>query len=326
MVIQDIVDSWRNDEPIYGKIGNCVTKVIKNHISEYEILPEISFRTKELLSIVKKIKKKQCEGAYSYENLKDKLGIRIICTFESELDIVDKLLRDYFVIEKAEYKKANLDFNKLDYQSNHYDVKIKSELAEFKSIKNYSDYVFEIQVRTLNQHAWANAAHKLSYKQDSDLPSDIKRKLYRLLSLYELSDQEIEAINNHLINENKDNINGILHKVEGKIYKYAKVDFDRETTLYILSKFTEFLSSDNIHKIQTEIESFININDKKIRKIFTENKIRFHEIPFLTQPEIFIVWYALENFEFCLTDNWNNYFDPSDLEQIQTIWGKNLND
>lgn len=326
MLIQEIVNSWHNDEPIYNKIGSCVSKVIKSHISEYEILPEISFRTKELLSIVKKIKKKQCEKEYSYDSLKDKLGIRIICTFESELKIVDKLLKEYFIIENAEYKKENLDFNKLDYQSNHYDVKIKSELIDFKSIKKYDNYVFEVQVRTLNQHAWANAAHKLSYKQDCDLPSDVKRKLYRLLSLYELSDQEIEAINKHLINETKSPLDGILHKIEGKIYKYAKVDFDRETTLYTLNSLNKFISATNLNKIQHEIESFINDNDVKIRNIFIENEIRFHEISFLTQPEIFIIWYALENFEFSLIDNWNNYFDSSDLDQIKTLWGKNIND
>jgi len=325
MVIQDIVDSWHNDEPIYNKIGNCVTKAIKKHISESEILPEISFRTKELLSIVKKIKKKQCEKEYSYSSLNDKLGIRIICTFESELDIIDEFIKKYFIIVKADYKKADLDFNTLNYQSNHYDVKINSEIKDFKSINKYVNCIFEIQVRTLNQHAWSNAAHKLSYKQDCDLPSNFKRKLYRLLSLYELSDQEIETINNFIIDENKDNINGLLQKIEGKIYKYAKVDYDRETTLYNLSIFKKIFSSNNVNKIKSEIESFIDVNDKKIRSIFKENKFRFYEIPFLTQPEIFIVWFALENFEFCLIDNWNNYFDSFDLEQIQILWGKDLN-
>ena len=33
---------------------------------------------------------------------------------------------------------------------------------------------------------------------------------------------------------------------------------------------------------------------------------------------------VLENFEYALTDQWNNYFDPDDLEYIRTLWGKNI--
>ena len=69
------------------------------------------------------------------------------------------------------------------------------DIPEFKNIRQYENHMFEIQVRTLNQHAWSNASHKLSYKHDGDLPHELQRKLYRLLALYELADQEIENIN-----------------------------------------------------------------------------------------------------------------------------------
>ncbi len=210
--IQHIVDSWTKDELIYKKIGKCISDFIRAQISEYEILPEISFRTKELLSIIKKIKKKQLSKDYSYESLNDKLGIRIICSFESDLNIVDNFLKEFFNIVKVEYKKNELIFDKLDYQSNHYDVTIKSGLKPFASIKDYKDFVFEIQVRTLNQHAWSNAAHGLSYKQDKELPDAIKRRIYRLLALYELADQEIEFVNSYLKNQNTDLSYSILQK------------------------------------------------------------------------------------------------------------------
>ena len=125
MDVKYIVDSWTREEPIYKKIGEYVTKMLATELSDSEMMPEISSRTKELLSLVRKIKKKEREKNYSYEEVRDKLGIRIICTFESELEVVDSILKKNFEIKKNEYKKKDLDFNILDYQSNHYDVCLK---------------------------------------------------------------------------------------------------------------------------------------------------------------------------------------------------------
>lgn len=196
--VQEIVDLWNEEQPKYENLGKSVCSFIKYKITDYELLPEIQYRTKELLSIIKKVKKKQSKKEYSYHHLKDKLGIRIICAFQEDMIIIDEFLREYFTIIDVEYKKDNLDFNKLDYVSNHYDAKINLNINEFKKYSKLADYIFEIQVRTLNQHAWSNTAHTLSYKQEKDLPPNLKRKVYRLLSLYELADDEFSSVNKAL--------------------------------------------------------------------------------------------------------------------------------
>lgn len=50
----------------------------------------------------------------------------------------------------------------------------------------------------MNQHAWANSAHILYYKQDIELPDEMKHRIYRLLSLYELADEEFTKVNDYL--------------------------------------------------------------------------------------------------------------------------------
>ncbi|MDR1285719.1 MAG: hypothetical protein LBJ88_05935 [Campylobacteraceae bacterium] len=316
MDIKDIVEKWSIDKFIYDKMGKIIINIIRQELSNTEIFPEISLRIKDLLSIVKKIKRHK--ENYSYGDLKDKLGIRIICTFESELDIIDSTIKNFFNVERLEYKKT--DYNILDYKSNHYDVYINSELKEFKEIRQYNSYVFEIQVRTFNQHAWSNASHKLLYKNEKDLPDELKRKLYRLLVLYELADQEIENINSYRRGENIE-FTSLLAKIEGKFYKYAKVDYDKEITTDNMAFLSTIFTKENKENINNGIESFIDMNRNKIEAIFNDNRFRFHEIPLLTQPEIFIMWYALENFENILIDRWNNYFDFYDSEQVQTFWG-----
>jgi len=323
--VKEIVDLWNTEQPKYENLGKLVNDFIKNKITDYEILPEIHYRTKELLSIIKKVKKKQAQKEYSYQQLNDKLGIRIICKFQEELDIIDKFLKDNFTIKNAEYKQESLDFNKLDYVSNHYDATINCSIKEFKKHNEFENLVFEIQVRTLNQHAWSNTAHSLSYKQETDLPIKLKRKVYRLLSLYELADDEFSAVNEALKSYRDNPIYNLLRKIEGKFYKFAKFDYDRETSLKDINTILSYFETDKSkQELINNIESFITVNKVKIQKIYDENKTRFHEILLLTQPEIFIIWYMLQNNSFTIEDNWQNDFDADDLEQAKTLWGNEL--
>lgn len=319
--IQAIYNQWILDEPKYQKLGNSIFLFIKEGLSEYEMLPEISFRTKELLSLVKKIKKKQKEKPYTYADLTDKLGVRIICPFLSDLDKVDAFLNSNFVIHKCEKKKDKIDFDRLDYQSNHYDASIDVSKVEFSTFLEEKDFVFEIQVRTLNQHAWSNSAHTLFYKQEVDMPDEMKRRIYRLLSIYEIADEEFSLVNKYLQEQPDNFVYTIMRKLEGKIYKYAKIDFDRDTSIDNFRILSHFFSETEQTTISKDIEVFIAENDSKIKSIFDENRIRFFEVPFLTQPEIFLIWYGLEKFEFSITDNWNSYFDEFELETVKSLWG-----
>lgn len=233
--VVQISEQWNEDEPKLNKLGAEVSSFLRKGLFTKELHPEISYRTKEIQSLIKKIQKKQKTKEYGYNDLRDKLGIRIICPFTSDLDIVDSFLKENFIIRKEEKKKEKIDFNKLDYQSNHYDVSVKEEIIAFDK-----DFIFEIQVRTMNQHAWANSAHILYYKQDIELPDEMKHRIYRLLSLYELADEEFTKVNDYLKGKKDDLIYNLLRRLEGKLYKYAETDFDREISINNLTILLSF--------------------------------------------------------------------------------------
>jgi ppGpp synthetase/RelA/SpoT-type nucleotidyltranferase len=315
--IQSICNQWGTEEPKYKRLGEIVVAYLKTGLSEHELLPEITYRTKELLSIIKKIKKKQKEKEYSFSDLTDKLGIRIICPFLSDVDIVDKFILSNFNVHKVEKKKDKINFDKLDYQSNHYDCSV----LESKYDTQFHNLIFEIQVRTLNQHAWSNSAHTLFYKQDIDMSDEMKRKIYRLLSIYEIADEEFSLVNKYLQEQPDNFLYTILRKLEGKIYKYAKIDFDREMSVENIRLLGNFFSLAEKHAINHGVEVFVDENSDKIEAIFNSYKSRFYEIPLLTQPEVFIIWFGLEKCEFSITDNWHLYFEEFELEQLKSIWG-----
>ena len=176
-------------------------------------------------------------------------------------------------------------------------------------------------MRSLNQHAWSNTAHILTYKRESNISHNLKRRVYRLLSLYEIADDEFSAVNFALTQQADNVVYNILRKLEPKIYKFAGVDYDRDISLTYISIILNSLNTVQKESLNNEIISFINLNEIKITKIFNSNKPLFYKMPFLTQPEIFIIWYGLEKFMFKMENIFANEFDNDELDDIKALWG-----
>ena len=78
------------------------------------------------------------------------------------------------------------------YKGLHLDLKLDDERKILPEYVGFGDQQFEVQIRTIVQDAWSEVDHKLKYKKE--IPSDIKRRIYRLAALFELADQEFESI------------------------------------------------------------------------------------------------------------------------------------
>ena len=92
----------------------------------------------------------------------------------------------------------------------------------FKKLTKLFGLIFEIQVRTINQDCWAYIAHSVFYKQEISLPEKFKRRIFRLVSLYELADDEFDQMNSIIISNPDFPIYQILNQMEGKFYRFAK--------------------------------------------------------------------------------------------------------
>ncbi len=320
--VDEIVSAWTTDEKLYHKLGDCVTKFIKSEISYYEIHPEITFRTKDLLSLIKKIKKKVKEKAYGYNSLSDKLGVRIICSFTDDLDKVDSFIHSNFLVVNKQYKNEEIGPQSLGYLSNHYDLQVSPLHSFFKNKSELHGLTFELQVRTLNQHVWASTNHILLYKREGAIDKGLKRRIFRLLALYEIADDEFAEVNKLLGSQQESIAHQILNELEGKIYRYAKVDFDRELALDNINAILGYLSANPIMKeLPVRLLEFVDKNEAKIDGIFEDYRERLHEVSLITQPEIFLIWYALDNAYHTLSSKWDNDFDSDDLELASTLWG-----
>lgn len=150
-------------------------------------------RVKLWSSIAEKIKRKSLQ-LKQIEDLDDFVGVRIILLFRPDVMRVDELLRNTFSILSTEDTSGRLTESQFGYQSRHYILKLPEEWLSIPSFNGLGNLKAEIQVRTLAQHIWAAASHKLQYKHEATVPRPLKRSIHRVSALLETIDIEFERL------------------------------------------------------------------------------------------------------------------------------------
>ncbi|MEU5526163.1 hypothetical protein ABZ744_04420 [Micromonospora chersina] len=132
----------------------------------------------------------------SVADLKDLLGIRIITYFADDVDRVAEVICQEFEVDEAEStdKRTLLDPDRFGYSSLHYVLTLKPARLQLVEYKRYSGVCFELQIRSILQHAWAEIEHDLGYKTKSSIPRDVRRRFSRLAGLLEIADDEFAAL------------------------------------------------------------------------------------------------------------------------------------
>jgi len=143
----------------------------------------VSARAKDIESFVRKAEKTADDGGKKYTNpfvqIQDQIGARVTVFYQSDVESVTELLvNKYFTaIERAD-KIPETDWE-FGYFGRHFILTIPSDVMPegYEDIPNLPQF-FELQIKTLFQHAWSEANHDLGYKQAKGTePDQLKRRL-----------------------------------------------------------------------------------------------------------------------------------------------------
>jgi ppGpp synthetase/RelA/SpoT-type nucleotidyltranferase len=149
----------------------------------------------------------------------DLVGVRVIVYFEEAVERIGQLVESNLAVDFAHsIDKRRRDATTFGYRSLHYVCRLGATPRDAAAPSDgaaSSDRAapreaaaplalppearYEIQVRTVLEHAWAEIEHDLGYKAESAVPSSVQRRLHRLAGLLELADQEFGAIRNDLL-------------------------------------------------------------------------------------------------------------------------------
>ena len=156
----------------------------------------IQSRTKDSASAATKFERKGYLNGL--DSLTDAVGFRIVVYLESQIDEVERILRALFEVDEKNSidKRRPKTLDAVGYRPLHLICKlgpVRKELPEYNEI---CELAFEIQIRTILEHTWAEIEHKQNYKSEVALPTSLQRRLYVIAGALELLDREISAIAN----------------------------------------------------------------------------------------------------------------------------------
>ncbi|PNY83093.1 GTP pyrophosphokinase [Deinococcus koreensis] len=152
----------------------------------------VTGRVKRPASLADKLRRKP--GRYqTLADVTDLVAVRVITYFESDVAVVSRLIEDTFEVdwEHSIDKSKMHDPDRFGYMGVHYVVCPRPDAPEFSA---FPGTPFEIQIRSILQHAWAEIEHDLGYKNREAVPREVRRRFYRLAGLLEMADEEFMAL------------------------------------------------------------------------------------------------------------------------------------
>ena len=184
--IQVLIEKYEDIEDI---IDEQLHKILLNNLS----LVHVMHRIKTIDSIKGKLVRKPDLYSTPYE-IYDILGFRIICYFSNDVDLDAKLISENFKVDwnRSKDKRKLIDAKSFGYVALHYVCALPEEYGELSSLW------FEIQIKTILQHSWAEIEHDLGYKTEFEVPRNIRRSFSKAASLLETADDIFSEIRKEL--------------------------------------------------------------------------------------------------------------------------------
>ncbi len=201
----DQLEQWNSLMFLYNsalKEINVKIEILNNefvHIYNYTPIEHVKSRLKTAESIVKKMKRHKYEVTVSNmtEKLSDIAGIRIICSFTSDIyQIADMISRqrDVTVLYVKDYIK-NPKPN--GYKSYHMVVTIPVYLSD-----GPVETKVEIQIRTVAMDFWASLEHKIYYKFEGEGPAYLQQELKACADMVDMLDAKMYSLNQDILEWN----------------------------------------------------------------------------------------------------------------------------
>lgn len=202
------IDNWKEVTLIYSSALKQISVKLEilndefQHVHRYNPIEHIKSRIKTPESIVKKLKKHGYESTIQnmIEHVNDIAGIRVICSFTSDIYRIADMIRNQSDIKVIAVKDYLLNPKSSGYKSYHMLVTVPVYLSD-----RIVDTKVEIQIRTVAMDFWASLEHKINYKFEGNAPAYIKNELIECSKMVSELDRRMLSLNNEIqmINQNK---------------------------------------------------------------------------------------------------------------------------
>lgn len=165
-------------ERVLSPLERDLEKYISSVFEDQPRIDRISVRSKSLESFLAKAAKTE-NGQLKYDDplnqIQDQLGARIVTFYTSDADVVATRVTKYFKHIEAQRVVPDSE-SEFGYEGIHFILFIPEDVFADPASPRPVEF-FELQIKTLFQHAWSEAEHDLGYKTSAKLSRDQKRRL-----------------------------------------------------------------------------------------------------------------------------------------------------
>jgi putative GTP pyrophosphokinase len=152
---------------------------LKNLLGSFARVDRISARAKSVDRFLGKAAKLE-NGKPKYEDplnqIQDQVGARIVTFYASDVERIRLEIEKYFKYIESQ-KIVPESEKEFGYEGRHFILFVPEDLIDDTVSRDESVELFELQIKTLFQHAWSEAEHDLGYKPSVKLTSDQNRRL-----------------------------------------------------------------------------------------------------------------------------------------------------
>jgi ppGpp synthetase/RelA/SpoT-type nucleotidyltranferase len=193
---------YRRIHGLYVDLADGIRSILRqsfqaNHLKVHSI----EARAKSVESFEKKASKEAEDGSedprYSQplQQITDLAGIRVIAFLPRDVErACEVIAREFQILERTDKSEALIDEGRFGYQSVHFLARLSGSRSQLAEYSRFAGRVFEIQVRTILQHAWAEMEHDIQYKSGYAIPNGIKKRFIALAGMLEIADREFQRL------------------------------------------------------------------------------------------------------------------------------------
>jgi Region found in RelA / SpoT proteins len=126
----------------------------------------------------------------------DCVGVRVILYHAKEVDAVAELLRSKLVIKKkhSSDKRLALGLREFGYRSYHLVGSLPRTATTAPEMWSLRQQTFEVQIRSLLEHVWAEIEHEVVYKSGANWPKELRRRFASIAAVLELLEHDFDQL------------------------------------------------------------------------------------------------------------------------------------
>lgn len=203
MSMEDVIKEYERRYNAFLKdVAANLEKHVKDVVSGLPHVDRVGARAKAPDRFAEKITRKDEKGNLKYQKpfteLQDLIGARIIVFYLDDVEVITKQINRHFhpIEEKTMVPEYQWAFG---YFGKHFILALPHDVVPKGIDSGEVPGFFELQVKTLSQHAWSETNHDIVYKAKKRLTEDqIRRSAYAAAQSWG-ADRILEELRSELI-------------------------------------------------------------------------------------------------------------------------------